>query len=512
MKRFLCLVLCITLISSSVGLKSYAAEVSDELEPVKEDDLHQDIIDDATATTTITNTVDSLLEQYKFKAAQGHGFAAERGNNLIDQIKGKNAKVVGDNNLKDGPDRMIINRDGSVTYIQDKYYKSASESVNAAFRDGQYRYKIGKQIIELEVPADQYEEAVQLMKSKISQGMVEGITDPEQAEKIVRKGSLSYKQAQNLAKAGTLESLSYDAATGVVSAGSALGISTVINYTVMRLSGFNREEAIQQAAVEGLETGSLVFCSTIISEQLSKAFLDKLLKESSEALVKTAGKRFANTLLKSAGKATVDNLSKAAIEEAAKILRSNAIASAVTMIVFTGPDAVDLFRGRISKQQFIKNVVVVATSIAAGTAGSVGGAALGNILLPGAGGVAGGIVGGLVGGTAGGLVADVVGDHFFEDDAEMLYATIEEVFGDCCEDYLVTEDEANAVVEVFSKQMTDKAYKDMYQSKDRKQYVRNMLEPMFETEIAKRAPIEEPSEEELRAYLKEQMKGEIFIH
>ena len=56
-------------------------------------------------------TVNKLLEQSKFTARQGHGFAAEVGNNLIDKIKGNNASVVGNNNKKDGEDRKIIGRD-----------------------------------------------------------------------------------------------------------------------------------------------------------------------------------------------------------------------------------------------------------------------------------------------------------------------------------------------------------------------------------------------------------------
>lgn len=43
----------------------------------------------------------------KFQAAQGHGFAAEQANNLHDILTGKDAKIVGGDNAKDGPDRMV---------------------------------------------------------------------------------------------------------------------------------------------------------------------------------------------------------------------------------------------------------------------------------------------------------------------------------------------------------------------------------------------------------------------
>jgi len=71
----------------------------------------------------------------KFQAAQGHGFAAEQANNLYDILTGKDAKIVGGDNAKDGPDRMV-----NGVNIQTKYCHDAASSVQAAFENGQYRY------------------------------------------------------------------------------------------------------------------------------------------------------------------------------------------------------------------------------------------------------------------------------------------------------------------------------------------------------------------------------------
>ena len=65
--------------------------------------------------------------------------------------------------------------------IQTKYYSSPESSVNAAFENGQYRYPGMK----LEVPKDQYDKAVQIMRERISSGKVPGVTDPNMAEQIV---------------------------------------------------------------------------------------------------------------------------------------------------------------------------------------------------------------------------------------------------------------------------------------------------------------------------------------
>mgnify|MGYP004652700097 FL=1 len=71
----------------------------------------------------------------KFQAAQGHGYAAEQANNLYDFLTGKDAKIVGGDNAKDGPDRMV-----NGVNIQTKYCHDAASSVQAAFENGQCRY------------------------------------------------------------------------------------------------------------------------------------------------------------------------------------------------------------------------------------------------------------------------------------------------------------------------------------------------------------------------------------
>ena len=60
--------------------------------------------------------VNNQYEEEKFHAHQGHGFAAERANNLFDKFTGHDAEIVGDNNAKNGADRLV---DG--IYIQSKY-------------------------------------------------------------------------------------------------------------------------------------------------------------------------------------------------------------------------------------------------------------------------------------------------------------------------------------------------------------------------------------------------------
>lgn len=91
-------------------------------------------------------------------ASTGHGFAAEDANALNEWLCGYDVEQVGRNNANTGPDRITNGQE-----IQTKYCKTANDSVQAGFgADGMYAYK--GQL--LEVPNDQYEEAVHIMEEK----------------------------------------------------------------------------------------------------------------------------------------------------------------------------------------------------------------------------------------------------------------------------------------------------------------------------------------------------------
>ena len=515
-----------TLLSACMCIYAIPLNVfSEEYDSNRNNPQQEDVSDSLEVPSVVSvspKTVNDIVDQSKFTAQQGHGFAAERGNTLVDQIKGKNTRVVGDNNIKNGPDRLIINRDGTTLYIQDKYYANAKSGINACFDNetGLFKYYQDSNPMQIEVPADQYEEAVAQMRIKIEEGKVPGITDPAEAETLVRKGTLTYKQAKNLAKAGTVESLSYDAANGVVSAGCAFGISTIINYASCRVTGVERDEALKIAVDEGLKSGVSAFGVSVIAGQVTKTGVVNVFKPSSEALVRALGRDFAKAIVESTGKQVSKyTTTKTLTSQAAKILRSNTVVAVITITVFTIPDAVDLFRGRISKEQFIKNFAIIAVSVVGGIAGGFGGAFVGNLIAPGVGTVPGEIVGTILGGTLSGLAADTLADYIVEDDAEEMYAILQDSFAQKCVDYIVNEEEAEHVAEALNAKLNDDLFKDMYQSKDRKtgedhrqEFVDNLLDPLFEQEISKREVIEEPTEEEMRELLLEQLDGVVFVH
>lgn len=459
-------------------------------------------------------TVKHLYADRRFTDPQGHGFAAERGNNLIAVLSGQHSTVIGESNVKNGPDRVIIRRRGNIL-IQDKYYSTAGRSVSAAFdeKTGMYRYLDGDGVpMKLEVPADQYDDAVVLMRKKIEQGLVPGVSDPDEAESIVRRGSLSYQQAVNLTKAGTLESLKYDAVNGVVTAGCAAGIGFAIDYACCMLNGMDAEAALANASRNGLKTGGVVFATYVISSQLARTGVANALAPTAEAIAKALGDDVCEAILLRSGINTAGMSSARLTANVAKILSRELIADGVLIVVLTGIDVVELFNGRISKEQLLKNLTVTIISIAAGTAGGVGGAALGSLIAPGAGTYIGAIVGSTVAGGAGGYISEAILSQYYESDAEQMFKIISDEFLGFCQEYLISEEEGGRLAQTLSALLTGDLLKDMYASEDRTAFARDLLEPLFAETAAARPEIDLPTESQMRQELKSSLEGIVFVH
>ena len=178
----------------------------------------------------------------------------------------------------------------------------------------------------------------------------------------------------------------------------------------------------------------------------------------------------------------------------------------------TGADVVDLFQGRISKEEVLKNLTVTIISIAVGAAGGYGGALAGNIIAPGAGGVIGAAAGSILAGGLSALGAEALIAPFYESDAEEMFNIISEEFTVLCGDYLINEEEGTQIAEALKGELIGDVLKDMYASEDRTQFARNLMEPLFVAETSQRSPIVVPTEEELRYQMKQMLQGIVFIH
>lgn len=459
-------------------------------------------------------TIEKTYAERKFNYVQGHGFAAERANNLSDVLRGEKAVVVGDNNVKNGPDRQILNRDGTTTFIQDKYCATASESLNAAFDSvtGEYRYKQGDIVMQLEVPADQYDDVLRLMEQKIHDGKVPGVSDPAEAVNYVRKGKYTYEQAKNLVKAGNIDSLRYDATNGAIIAASALGISFALDFISCTMNGESIEDATKNAALNGLKTGGFVFATYVISSQLAKSGLKAGLEPVTEVIANALGKGVSTAILNAFGESAAGLTSGQIAARVAGILQNQIITSGVVVAALSVSDVADLFQGRISAQQLLKNLVVTVASVAGTTVGGVAGGAVGTAILPGVGTTLGTFVGGMAGGAASGYVSDALLSKIYAGDAQAMYDIVSEKFQSLSEDYLVSEEEGTAITEKLETALSGDTLKEMYASEDRETFAENLMEPLFEAQVKQREKIVLPAEDEVRTKMKTMLQKIVCVH
>ncbi|MGL5126348.1 MAG: hypothetical protein ACRC6U_10280, partial [Fusobacteriaceae bacterium] len=206
----------------------------------------------AHASLDTGNLVDSNYTMYQ--SSKSHGYAAEKMNHMYDTISGKDAKIVGADNAKNGADRMV---DG--TEIQTKFCATGKRCITECLDDkGNFKYIDSKgNPMKIEVPKDKYDEAVKALEDKIKAGKVPGVSDPKQAKEIVKRSPFTYEQAKNVAKFGTIESVTYDAVEGIKTAGMAMGISAAMSFAHSIWNGEDVGEALKTSCHVGIKVGGI---------------------------------------------------------------------------------------------------------------------------------------------------------------------------------------------------------------------------------------------------------------
>lgn len=415
---------------------------------------------------------DKLL---RFNGRQGHGYAAEQGNNLYDTINGKNAEILGDDNAKNGPDRIV---DGQL--IQTKYCQNANASVNAGFKNGKYRYLDSNgNPMQLEVPSDQYDEAIRIMEEKIRKGQVPGCKNPKDASKIIRKGNITLKQAINIAKAGTIESLVFDAAHGAVIGLSAAGISSTIILARALWNGEDLDTALDIAMYSGIQAGGITFVTSVISSQITKTSVSNILIEPSNELVKLLPSTVRKQLL-AAIRDGAPIYGAAASKNLAKLLRGNFITQVVTVLVLSSNDIFHYAQGKISGKQLFKEVTTLVSGLIGGGVGGVLLAPLGPV---------GVIIGSIIGTGLSSEAMRRLLNQFIEDDAIKLIEIINNRFAILANEYLLSKSELDLVVEVLRGCLVYSKLLEMYASKDRIIFADELVEKCITSVIIWRTNI-----------------------
>ena len=415
----------------------------------------------------------------KFHGDRGHGFAAERANDLYDRMTGKDARIVGDDNAKNGADRIVNGAN-----IQSKYCNSGSKCVQECFEGGQFRYynKDGSPM-QIEVPSDKYDDAVKAMQNRIDKGQIRGVKN---AEDIICKGNVTYEQAKNIAKAGTIESLTYDAISGIKIGAYSGGISAAINFAVCIWNGESFEVALENSVKAGLQVGGMAWAGSIIAGQLTKAGFNTMLVPASDALVKAMGPKLSANLVNAFRDGT-KIYGAAAMKSASKLLRGNVVTGLATVAIMSAGDVINIFRGRISAGQLVKNLV----NTSAGVAGGLGGALVGAPFGP-----LGMLIAGWLASKAASGVSKTITDEMIEDDSKKMCRILEDEFQSVAFNFILNENETKKVADKLTDNLDSDTLKDMYAADNRAQFAHNLIAEIAEPVVESRAHIYLPSTED----------------
>ena len=446
----------------------------------------------------------------KYHTKGGHGFAAEDANNLNDKLRGKKSEVVGISNELNGADRVV---DG--VGVQSKYFQSAPKTIAAAFDSGSGNYRYEGQV--LEVPKDQYKACVELMRKRIAQGKVPGFENPADAEILVREGTVTYKQARNIARAGNVDSLVFDAKTQAVTSTYVFAISFAVTFAQNRWQGESTKNAMRAALESSILAGSTTLVTGIISAQLLRTKAAAIGVVSVRSGVRaisstTIGRQAIHRIAAgSLGKAVYG---AAAINHVSKLLRSNVVTATIAAAVTSGPDFYRaVFSRSISWRQFTKNISVNVAGVATGTAGWVGGVAAGAAIgsaVPVVGTAAGGVVGGIVGalgcGIGGSKAAKAIADKIADDDSKHLLMVLQDEIQLLAFEYMLTEDEVEDIASTVKSTVNPKWLRRMFEETNgatnkyrSRKFIRSEFEPQFEAIIKERPRIVLPSADQLEA-------------
>ena len=477
--------------------------------------IEQREIAEATVENSTFSAINSVnVEGVMFNAAYGadqtktgHGIYAEEAGTILDRLSGEQATVVGRDNAKNGPDKIV-----DASPIQCKYCKTAYSSVNSCFKSDPstgtktFRYyDLSGNAMKIEVPADQYSQAIEYMKSRISSGQVPGVSDPNMAYDIIRKGKLTYNQALNLAKAGTIESITFDVATGAVTCLSAFGISAVAAFAQVFWVTKDYKKAAKSALYTGLQVYGLSFAGGIIASQISRtsfaSSINPLATEISKSLNPKLVQEIVNAFRALAGKKAI--YGAAAQKSFAKFLGSTAITQGIMFVVFTLPDTYKAITGKISGSQYWKNMTSLSASFLCSIAGTTAaGAVIGKTIGEKVDKKVGSAIGlgvGVVCGALGGAGAKAIGNLLHEDDANITARLFNAVLLNQFIDYMLIPEEQDQIISVLNddekklRELQQSLLKSNHQEKDVVEY----LEPSIRKVIRKRHVIGVKEEAEM---------------
>lgn len=404
----------------------------------------------------------------RFGGGQGHGHVGEQYGDTLDRLKFKSARREGATHIKNGADRVV---NGEA--IQTKYLKTAGKSIGQIFNNGQAKYTYGegvnKKMMTIEVPRDQYNDAIKVLKKRIANGEVPNESNPDNAINYVKKGAISYEHSQIATKSiferhTTIEmrdennnivrdqdgnptkrtvtlgekivwSAGGDFMTGVASAAPTALVSAVWIYCNCRWHKIDNKEATKRAALSMIKPLAMGGGMYMLSSQFAGS---------------AAGKKVAAKLFGESAQHSTEKLMGATMGTA-------------TAIFAFGPDVISCLRGRISAKQLVKNSLVKGAGL--GT-GAVFGTAFGPV---------GTVIGATIGGSIASIGSKKILDNFVQDDAVEMLRIAKEEFIETVLSVPLDKNEVESILnDTFLNKKFPKKLQSMFAADDSRQYIHDI--------------------------------------
>lgn len=347
-------------------------------------------------------------------------------------------------------------------YVRSVFYRDARATASEVLTTAEELNRDGKLL--LEIPRDQYEQAVRLVNlDRVSEGAEVGDSGSERICRI-RQGTVTYSQALRVAQGGRISGVAVEAGTEVVHAECPCGISFAIDFARARWAGADEGTSVVLALSTNLNAGP----TSAIGGVLAAGGPDDRARFRSVA----AGGAFSGLASSPISRAALDRatytLSSLAGGGSSGQLGALAAANPVTATLAMGVANLDFYRAALARsiswKQYTKNTVVKTSAILGGASGWASGAALGSGLGGPFGALIGAIVGGLSGGSLGSAGAKRVADRFLEDDASRLIALVKEQSELVASDYLLTEGEVDALAARIKTLVTPSWLRSLFQA------------------------------------------------
>lgn len=222
----------------------------------------------------VLNSVDFFLDldenQYELEVSvDRNGIISIRLINTINSTE--NLIFLGDNELENLTlfSEFDEEKEKYFNKVPGKYFANVHEVINDAFDEGQFRYWDSKGcLMQIEVPFDQYTQAIELMSERIKNGDIPSIDNIDFAKKIIAKGFFSYDQVFHLAVNGNIDLIKYNEVEETISAKQNISISLAVAYVISRWYGTDKEKALLNTAYLGLKADGFNFVKDLLSAEI----------------------------------------------------------------------------------------------------------------------------------------------------------------------------------------------------------------------------------------------------